>query len=103
MVHLYVVCRWIPRLESSCRCVVELTALKNTVSGLRAERYSRDNESHETQLTKVGLNEQSVRHHHIHCRVITMVTCIAVGLDDARVPSGVSSYQAVDGYWFPGQ
>ena len=55
VVHLYVVCRWIPRLESSCRCVVELTALKSTVSGLRAERYSRDNESHETQLTKVGL------------------------------------------------
>ena len=55
MVHLYVVFRWIPRLESSCRCVVELTALKNTVSGLRAERYSRDNESHEAQLTKVGL------------------------------------------------
>lgn len=51
---LYVICRWVPRLESSCRCVVGLSALKNTVECLRAERYSQDNEGHEAQLIKVA-------------------------------------------------
>lgn len=57
---LYVVCRWVPRLESSCRCVVGLSALKNAVECLRAERYSQDNEGHEAQLIKVGTLVQQV-------------------------------------------
>ena len=53
VVHSVCVCRWIPRLESSCRCVVGLSAMKGAVEQLRAERYSRDNKDHEDQLTKV--------------------------------------------------
>ena len=43
--------------------------MKSAVEVLRAERYSRDNQAHEAQLTKVGHRTAS------HCSVNPAHTC----------------------------